>query len=330
MGYSVGINILKFSIKFYINYLLTLIFLGNSSNSFLNNNQKGFENSEDEGSDFTDPEQEIEIKGNNSQGKKSEVQIEVNEKALKIPIPEFFIYDFKVKKYTNIGKGDFTIEYDKKDEKKASPLLIFRNSVLKILFQGIYRGNLTKLETVNKNFKTISIIQKVLVIDQETKKPDFKSVKLIHNNDQEAKNLLENFKEMEKNFELEEKNKDALNAAKNTSANANTNNRKTSNVSTRSNRSNKSNSNNKNEINQVASVVNNIEEKRNISSNLKNAENNNNISLKKNEKNVQFEEKKNLEISNANNNNIITQNKVNFTKGKIVNITVQIIPPSNN
>ena len=100
--------------KFFKNLTQINKILGNSG-SFLNknnNNQKGFENSDDEGSDFSDPEQEIEIKGNNA-SKKTEIQIEVNEKALKLPISEFFVYDFKAKKYTNIGKGDFTIEYDK-------------------------------------------------------------------------------------------------------------------------------------------------------------------------------------------------------------------------
>jgi len=219
--------------------------------------------------------------------------IEVNEKVLKIPISEFFIYDFSLKKYTNIGKGDFTIEYDKSDEKKQTPLLIFRNSVLKILFQGLFRGNLTKLETVNKNFKTISLIQKVLVINENTKKPEFKSVKMLHNNDQEAKKLSENFKELEENFTKNEEKREK---------------------------------NDKNVVKENEKTPNPSEEQRHTVSNFKTAEN-----LSKG-KNVQFEENVNKQkyiaddVNNTNNNN----NNFKFTKGKIVSISVQVISPSKN
>lgn len=129
------------------------------------------------------------------------VKIEVNEKMLKIPCSEFFIYDFAQKKYISIGKGDFSIEFAKNDEKKENPMLIFRNSVLKILFQGIFKAGVTKLETVNKNFKTISVIQKALVINEQTKKLEFKSVKIFHVNDGESKLLIESIAKLEKDAE---------------------------------------------------------------------------------------------------------------------------------
>lgn len=117
---------------------------------------------------------------------------------MKIPCAEFFIYDFQIKKYNSIGKGDFSVEFSKTDEKKESPLLIFRNAVLKILFQGLFKPGLTKLETVNKNFKTVSVIQKALVINENTKKFEFKSVKILHSNDLESKSLIETFAKLEK------------------------------------------------------------------------------------------------------------------------------------
>lgn len=117
---------------------------------------------------------------------------------MKIPCAEFFIYDFQAKKYNSIGKGDFSIEFSKTDEEHESPLLIFRNAVLKILFQGIYKPGLTKLETVNKNFKTVSVIQKTIVINENTKKIEFKSVKILHSNDSESKSLIEKFAILEK------------------------------------------------------------------------------------------------------------------------------------
>lgn len=144
------------------------------------------------------------------------VKIEVNEKMLKIPCSEFFIYDFAQKKYSSIGKGDFSIEFAKTDEKKENPLLIFRNAVLKILFQGIFKAGVTKLETVNKNFKTISVIQKALLINEQTKKLEFKSAKIFHANDTESKSLIESFAKLEKDAEQSSsKQKAATESAKN-------------------------------------------------------------------------------------------------------------------
>lgn len=127
-----------------------------------------------------------------------EFKVEVNEKILKIPVAEFFIYDFVQKKYNSIGKGDFTIEYSKTDINKQTPLLIFRNSVLKILFQGIFKNGITKLETVKKNFKTISIVQKAFVYNEEAKKFDYKAVKINHVNEMESNTLIEAFAKLEK------------------------------------------------------------------------------------------------------------------------------------
>jgi len=143
------------------------------------------------------------------------VKIEVNEKMLKIPCSEFFIYDFTNKKYISIGKGDFSIEIAKTDEKKENPLLIFRNSVLKILFQASFKAGITKLETVNKNFKTISVIQKALLFNEETKKLEAKSVKIFHVNDTESKMLIESFAKLEKDAEQSSKQKAATESAKN-------------------------------------------------------------------------------------------------------------------
>ncbi len=134
---------------------------------------------------------------------------------LKIPCSEFFTYDFANKKYISIGKGDFSIEFSKTDEKKENPLLIFRNSVLKILFQGIFKAGVTKLETVNKNFKTISVIQKALLINEQTKKLEFKSVKIFHVNDSESKQLIESFANLERDAEKSNKLKEATESAKN-------------------------------------------------------------------------------------------------------------------
>lgn len=179
--------------------------LGNKNINFNTNaGNKGFESSDD-GSDFEDPEAEVEINPKTDGNKIEPVKIEVNEKLLKIPCSEFFIYDFTVKKYISIGKGDFSIEFAKSDEKKQNPLLIFRNSVLKILFQGIFKAGVTKLETVNKNFKTISVIQKALVINEQTKKLEFKSVKIFHVNDSESKHLIETFERLEKDAEQSSK-----------------------------------------------------------------------------------------------------------------------------
>jgi hypothetical protein len=119
---------------------------------------------------------------------------------LKIPCSEFFIYDFTLKKYNSIGKGDFTIEYARTDDKKDTPLLIFRNCVLKILFQGMYNYGVTQLQTVNKNFKTISVIQKSLVVNEQSKKLEFKSVKIQHVNDNESKMLIEAFNKLEQDL----------------------------------------------------------------------------------------------------------------------------------
>lgn len=63
------------------------------------------------------------------------------------------------------------------------------------------------MEIVNKNFKTISMIQKCLSINELTKKHEFKSVKMIHNNENEINKLSENFKILEEIYNLNELNK---------------------------------------------------------------------------------------------------------------------------
>lgn len=68
----------------------------------------------------------------------------------------------------------------------------------------MFRSGITKLETVNKNFKTISVIQKALVVNEQTKKLEFKSVKIFHVNDSESKLLIETFSKLEMEAEKSE------------------------------------------------------------------------------------------------------------------------------
>jgi hypothetical protein len=117
-------------------------------------------------------------------------------------IKELFIYDFKNKKYISKGSCKFSIEFDNSDKKSEKPILVFRNSALQMIFQGIYNKEFTYIENyVRENNKYFTIIQKVMFLNQENenKKIECKSLKLSLYNKDELDLISEKFSNLKNN-----------------------------------------------------------------------------------------------------------------------------------
>jgi hypothetical protein len=176
----------------------------NNISSILNNGvNRKFESSDSEDDeDGINPEEEIEIKGSENKDNndnKPKINIEVNKKFLSLQIKELFVYDFAHKKYISKGSCKFSIEFDNCDEKNERPILVFRNSALQMVFQGIYNKELTNVENhIRENNKYFVIVQKVIFLneDNEHKKIECKSLKLSLFNKEELDIISNKFLEL--------------------------------------------------------------------------------------------------------------------------------------
>lgn len=155
------------------------------------------------------PEEEIQIEGKNNSSSNTEHLIKFNPnlvKLLKLSLDDLMVYDFCEKKYKSKGKGDFSIELIKsenKDNNTCSILAVcmYRNSTFMTLFSASIFKGVTNFQAGSKNFKNFVVIQKLLGKNESTGKNENKSAKLVFINENDSKLFAEKFDEAVKVLE---------------------------------------------------------------------------------------------------------------------------------